>query len=399
MATTQRGSLYELLGVSKTATTTEIKKAYLKLARTHHPDKGGDPEKFKEIAQANEVLTDEVRRRRYDELGVTDDQPGGGGGGGGGFPFPFEMNVNLQDLFGNMFQGMGMGPMGMGSMGMGPGPNGTRKGKKPSPTIQTIPVLLEQYYIGHQFDIMIHRQAFCAPCEHTGAKNKEICRRCHGSGSLTQVVQMGPMAMHTTGPCTDCQGRGQKIVDMCAVCNGSGFIQQTRKLTVHIPAGTRPQETFIFPEVCSDHVAFEKPGDVHIQLQEDPGDISFKSFRRTGDHFQDLETTVHLTLAESLMGTIIQLDGHPGYDEGLFVEIPAGTFPKDVYIVEGLGMPLVREKDKYGELRLTIEVSVSEEERTRMSGTGADALRHVLGEMVSPAKCSLEAIQRVARRV
>jgi DnaJ-class molecular chaperone len=395
MSAPRGSSLYDLLGVSKTATPTEIKKAYLKLARTHHPDKGGDPEKFKEIAQASEVLTDEIRRRRYDELGVTDDQPTGGSG----FPFPFEMNVNIQDLFGNMFQGMGMGPMGMGGGGGPPGQNGVRKGKKPGPTIQTIPVRLEQYYLGHQFDIMIHRQAFCVPCDHTGARVKETCRRCHGSGSLTQVVQMGPMAMHTTGPCTECQGRGQKMIDSCPVCSGTGFTQQIRKLTVHIPAGTRPQETFIFPEVCSDHVAFEKPGDVHILLQEDLGDTSFKTFRRAGDQFQHLETTIHLTLAESLLGTVVQLDGHPGYDEGLFVEIPAGTFTKDVYALDGLGMPLVREKDKYGELHLMIEVTVSDEERLKMSGTGADALRQVLGGMVTPANCPAESIQRVARRV
>lgn len=392
-------SLYDQLGVSRTATTTEIKKAYLKLARTHHPDKGGDPEKFKEIARANEILTDEVRRRRYDELGVTDDSPQGTGTGGmgqGGMPFPFpspfEMNVNLQDLFGNMFQGMGMGPGGPGGPG---GPH--RKGKKPSPTIQTVPIRLEQYYLGHQFDITIHRQAFCMGCDHTGAKSKETCRRCHGSGSLTQVVQMGPMAMHTTGPCTDCQGRGQKVLEACGACSGSGFTQQIRKLMVNIPAGTRPHEVILFPEVCSDHAGFERPGDVHIMLQEDPGDPSYSVFRRTGDQFQHLEMTVKLSLSESLLGTVIQIDGHPGYDEGLFVEIPTGTFVQDTFVLEGMGMPLLREAGKYGELRIHVEVTVSEEERARMAGDGAEALAAVLGIFVRPATCPQEAIQHAKR--
>lgn len=392
-------SLYDLLGVSRTASTAEIKKAYLRLARTHHPDKGGDPEKFKEIVHANEILTDEVRRRRYDELGITEEQTGPGSGPNGGFPFPFEMNVNLQDLFGNMFQGMGMGPMGMGGGPPGPnGPNGIRKGKKPSPTIQTVPIRLEHYYHGHHFDLNIHRQAFCAPCDHTGAKTKETCRRCHGSGSLTQVVQMGPMAMHTTGPCTDCQGRGQRLIDTCVVCGGAGFLQQVRKLAVEIPPGTRPRHVFIFPEVCSDHVAFEKPGDVHIQLQEDPGDVAFQVFRRTGDQFQHLETTITICLTESLLGTVVTLDNHPGYEEGLHIEIPAGTFPKDTYVLDNLGMPLLGEKDKYGELRVRVEVTVSEEERNRMSGPGAEALRSVLGELYSPSGHSMESIHRVARR-
>lgn len=386
----QSKSLYDILGVTKTASSSEIKKAYLKLARTHHPDKGGDPECFKEIARANEILSDETRRRRYDELGITDDQGAGSGQMGpmgAGFPFPFEMNVNLQDLFGNMFGGMG-GP------GGGVGGGTQRKGKKPSPSIQTVPVRLEQYYLGHSFEITIHRQAFCSACDHTGAKSRETCRRCHGSGQLTQVVQMGPMAMHTSGPCHDCQGKGQKMVEMCGACGGSGFTNETRKLMVHIHPGTRPQETFIFPEVCSDHPHFERPGDAHILLQEDPHDLSYKTFKRTGDQFQHLETTVTLSLSESLLGTVISLDGHPGYDDGLFVEIPAGTFVKDVYVLDGLGMPFLREKGKYGELRIHIEVSVSEEERKRMSQTGSEVLRPILESFVQPVKCPVDAIQK-----
>jgi len=401
-SSSKKASLYDILGVGKTATTTEIKKAYLKLARTHHPDKGGDPERFKEIAQANEVLTDEVRRRRYDELGLTDDGPGGGGqsgmgGVGGGFPFPFEMNVNLHVLFGNMFQGMGVGMPGMPPPPGGGGPH--RKGKKPTPTLQTVPVTLEQYYLGHRVEITIHRQAFCGPCEHTGAKAREMCRRCHGSGSGSQVVQMGSMVMHTMGPCLDCQGKGQKVLEVCGVCAGSGFTNETRKLIVEIPAGARPNETFLFPEVCSDHPAFERPGDAHITLQEDPKDAAFRTFRRTGDQFQHLEVTAKVSLSESLLGTVIHLEGHPGYDEGLFVALPAGVFPGDVYVMDDLGMPLVREKGKYGELRIRVEVSVSEEERGKMAGQGADALRAVLGDLVSRGKCPVEAIQQGARRV
>jgi DnaJ-class molecular chaperone len=386
MAQSGGKSLYDILGVNKTASSTDIKKAYLRLARTHHPDKGGDPEKFKEIAHANEILSDEMRRRRYDELGVTDDSPAGPPGGmPSGFPFPFEMNVNLNDFFGNMFGTMP--PMGAH------GQSQQRKGKKPSPTVQTVPIRLEQYYLGHQFEINIHRQSFCQACEHTGAKSKEICRRCHGNGSVTQVVQMGPMAMHTTGPCPECQGRGQKIIEMCAPCNGSGFTNERRNLTIRIPPGTRPQETYIFPEVCSDHPAFERPADAHILLQEDPNDPSFKIFKRVGDQLQHLETTFRISLSEGLLGVVIQLDGHPGYDEGLHIQIPPGTFHLDTYVVEGLGMPLLKENGKYGELHIRIEIYISDEERRQMANECASLLRPVLETHVRPSSCPKDSVQ------
>jgi molecular chaperone DnaJ len=386
-------SLYDILGVTKSASSSDIKKAYLRLARTHHPDKGGDPEKFKEIAHANEILSDDVRRRRYDEFGVTDDSPAGPPGGGGGmphgFPFPFDVNVNLNDLFGNMFGTMPP----MGAHGHGGGQGAQRKGKKPSPTVQTVPIRLEQYYLGHQFEINIHRQSFCQDCDHTGAKTKEICRRCNGNGSVTQVVQMGPMAMHTTGPCPDCQGRGQKVLETCGKCSGSGFTNERRNLMVRIPPGTRPQETYIFPEVCSDHPAFERPGDAHIILQEDPNDTSFKTYKRVGDQLQHLETTIRISLSEGLLGVVVQLDGHPGYDEGLYIQIPPGTFHHDLYIMEGLGMPLLKESGKYGELHVRVEVEVAEEERQKMATDGSALLRPVLESHVRVTSCPKESIQ------
>lgn len=382
--------LYDVLGVPRTASTSEIKKAYLKLARTHHPDKGGDPERFKEIVHANEVLTDEVRRRRYDECGATDDTPQAQGQAG--FPFPFEMN--MADLFGNMFGFGGAGPAGpAGPAGQGQ----QRKGKKPSPSIQTIPLRFEQFYHGYTFEINIHRQAFCGGCDHTGAKKRETCRRCNGAGMAAQVIQMGPMTMHSTGPCPECQGRGIRRIEECRECGGGGFLQQTRKLSVVIPAGCRAQEVFVFPEVCSDHPAFERPGDVHILLQEDPADPAFRMFRRVGDAGQHLEMTVTVSLADALLGTVIELDAHPGYEEGLYVALPAGTFPKDVYVLEGAGMPLRSPLGGRGELRIHVEVVVSEEERERMSLRGAEVLREILGSLVKPVECTEEQVHRVRR--
>lgn len=379
-------SLYEVLGVNKSDSTTDIKKAYLKLARLHHPDKGGDPEKFKEIQRASEILTDDNKRRMYDEFGVTGDEPGGGmpqgtGGMPGGFPFPFE--VNLNDLFGGMF--------GNPPVGVQRGP--IRKGKKPAPAFQTINATLEQFYLGNTFNIGVNRNIFCKECEHSGAKSKELCKKCGGKGAISQVVQMGPMAMHTTGPCVDCQGRGERVLEQCGLCTGSGFTTEKRNLTVHLTPGTRPGETFIFPEVCSDHIAFERPGDAHIIVAEDQNDPAFKYFRRTGDKLENLETKVSLSLSESLIGCVIRIDGHPGYDDGLFVKIPAGSFQGDRYCLTGFGMPIMCDIGRYGDLFIVIDVSITPNERKLFTTKGREVLAPLFEDKIRTCEAPEGAIQ------
>jgi DnaJ-class molecular chaperone len=392
-------SLYDTLGVSKSDTCIAIKKAYLKLARIHHPDKGGDAEKFKEITKASDILTDEKKRRIYDETGMTDEQMmERGQGGPGGFPFPggmpgmpgmppggFPFEFNMNDLFGNMF---GNPPVGQ----RGP----IRKQKKPNPTVQTIPITLEQFYLGHRFDININRQSFCTGCDHSGAKTKEICRKCNGQGAVTQIVQMGPMAMHTTGPCHDCQGKGERVIEVCGPCFGSGFINDSRKLSVNIVPGTRAEETFHFPEVCSDHPAFERPGDAHIMLQEDPNDPAFKSFKRIGDRFQHLETKVSLSLSESLIGCVVKIENHPGYDEGLFIQIPAGSFQNDTYCIRGVGMPLSGNIGSYGDLFLKIDVTISVMDRSSFTAHAAELLTPHFKDRVRVVECTEDSIQKDA---
>lgn len=379
-------SLYDILGVKKSDSCNDIKKSYFKLARTHHPDKGGDPEHFKEILRASEILTDDRKRKMYDDFGIVDGENGGMPEGGnpfqgGTFPFPFEINLN--DLFGGMF----------GSPPVGPNRGPIRKGKKPAPTTQTINITLEQFYLGYNFDININRSSFCPSCDHTGAKSKETCKPCNGRGAISQVVQMGPMAMHTTGPCTDCQGKGEKIIAPCDKCSGSGFIQEKRNLNIKITPGSRPNETFIFPEVCSDHVAFERPGDAHIIVSEDPNDPCFKYFKRTGDKLQHLETNIYLSLSESLIGCIVKIDGHPGYDEGLFVKIPPGSFQNDKYCLSGFGMPIVGNIGKYGDLFININVNIKPFERSLFATKGYEVLKPLFEDKLSNPECPEDSIQ------
>ena len=378
-------SLYDVLGAKKTDSCADIKKAYLKLARIHHPDKGGDPERFKEIQHACEILTDEGRRRLYDEQGITDTNAPTGPPGAAGFPpgFSFPFEVNLNDLFGNMFGNPQVGPQ------RGP----IRKQKKPMPAIQTAGITLEQFYNGHQFDIHINRQTFCATCDHSGATSKEICKACNGQGAVTQVVQMGPMAMHTTGPCLECKAKGERILEACTKCSGTGFIAETRDLSVKLLPGTRSMETFVFHEVCSDHPAFEKPGDVQIQLVEDPNDEAYKHFKRVGEQQQHLETSVTLSLSESLLGCILRLDEHPGFEDGLFLRMPAGSFQGDCYCLTGLGMPILGQIGKYGDLYVKVDVAIKPTERKLFATKGREVLEDLFKENVRVVEVGSEPIQ------
>ena len=204
---------------------------------------------------------------------------------------------------------------------------------------------------------------------------------------------MGPMAMHTTGPCTDCQGRGERVIEKCSKCSGSGFLQEKRNLAVKITPGTRSGETYIFPEVCSDHPAFERPGDAHIVIAEDTNDPAFKYFKRSGDKLHNLETTISLSLSESLIGCTVQIDGHPGYDEGLFIKIPAGSFQSDKYCLSGFGMPIPGNIGKYGDLYIKIDVTIKPMERTLFTSKGRELLVPLFEDKIRNTECPQDSIQ------
>jgi DnaJ family protein A protein 2 len=334
-------SLYDILGVSRDADTNEIKKAFKKAAMTHHPDKGGDSEKFKEIQRAHEVLTDDRKRQVYDMTGSEDGEAHGPEIHG----FPFDMG----SMFGNLGGMFG----GMPGMGRG-GPRVVKRPKAP-PKVTEIPLKLYDFYHGRTFQVKFERNKFCETCKGQGATSFQNCTTCKGAGVLRQQIQMGPMIMVNEGPCHDCQGEGKKASGNCYLCGGKKTMPQEKELSVHIEAGMLPGEVLIFPKECSDDPNYDEAGDVHFKLQEADGD---DGWTRKGN---DLETQVTVSFEDSLLGCVKQLQGHPGFP-GLEITVPVGTVNGETVTVVGKGMPK-RGSSDFGNLHIRVTVTVSEKDK------------------------------------
>ena len=346
---------YKVLGVSSKASDQEIKRAFRDLARTHHPDKGGNEEKFKEIRSAHDVLTDEGKRRHYDMTGQIPGEVAEGGMPGGmpgGFQFPFDI--------GNLF----------GMFGQGGRPGGGRKGPKAPPKLETLKLTLAQLYSGHSFQICLDRSRFCGPCAGSGAKKKESCTSCGGRGVKIQILNMGGMMMQTQGPCEVCMGEGSKTVELCPACDGKKRVNEKKTIDVRIPAGTQAGDTFTFPEACSEVPEFEKAGDLQMTITL----ADTNGWKRIGSGGQHLEYEVVLNLAECLMGTRVRLDGHPGYDEGLYVDIPPVSFTNDVFCITGLGMPVKGSATLSGDLYVRIKMVMKQTERVLLGSAATQDL-------------------------
>jgi DnaJ family protein A protein 2 len=341
--------LYSVLGVSKNADISEIRTSYKQLAREHHPDKGGDPEKFKELSQAHEILSDPQKRRTYDVTGSISDQSQGMQQGN---PFGNPFGGGMPDVFNHMFGGMFPGGMPGGG-----GQRRKREGKSPGKT-QEIPLTISDYYHGRQINVKFGRQSFCKPCKGKGASSTKKCDHCNGIGQVRQVIQMGPMQMVTDGPCPPCSGSGEQLIGQCNECQGKGLIQEAKNLEIKVESGMMPGNTVVFPGMCSDSPGFTEAGDVTVILREaDEEDLAAKWIREG----TRLKTAVTINLAESLLGTTKVLYGHPGFPNGVPIEVPVGVQNMWTGTIPGLGMP-IRGTPKFGELYVSILIVPSQEE-------------------------------------
>lgn len=300
-----------------------------------HPDKGGDPELFKEVTGAYEVLSDESKREMYDRFGM--DGLGEGGMGGGG--------MDPQDLFSQLFGGGGGGFFGGGGGGR---PRGPKKGKD---LIHRVKVTLEDLYKGKLTKLALQKHVLCAKCDGRGGKEGSVktCNTCHGQGVKVVLRQLGPMVQQMQQTCPDCQGTGENInpKDRCKACNGKKITQERKVLEVRVDKGMEDGQQITFKEEA-DQAPNTVPGDVIIIVDEQP----HPRFKRKRN---DLFAEVKVDLLTALAGGKVALEHLD--DHALSIEIPAGEVvkPGDLKVLRGQGMPSYRQHDM-GDLYVNLSV-------------------------------------------
>jgi len=329
---------YEVLGVDKNASDSDIKRAYRKLAKQYHPDVNpGDKEaeaKFKEIGEAYEVLSDSQKKSRYDQFGFAGVDPGygGGGGGQGGFGGFGGMDFDdLGDIFGSMFGG--------GFGGSSRRRNGPVRG---SDIDESILLSFEEAAFGVKKPLKIYVIEQCDECHGSGAKSaadKETCSYCKGTGQIKNVQRTFLGQVVNTQPCPQCRGEGSIIKNPCSKCHGKGKIKRAKNIEVDIPAGINHGETVSYQGLGN---AGSKGGPAGSLLVT----VSIKRhsiFTRTG---YDVNCDVPITFAQAALGAEVEipmLDPDKKYELGkMNYTVPEGTQPGTVVRLRGKGIPHVR---------------------------------------------------------
>ena len=343
MADQNKRDYYEVLGVEKNASDAEIKKAYRKLAMKYHPDQNpGDKsaeEKFKEVNEAYEVLSDAEKKARYDQYGFAGVDPNFnpnagnpfGGFGGGGFGFG-----DLGDIFGDFFGG------GASSSARRNGPS---KGQN---VVAEIEISFEDAAFGCEREITFGRIEPCATCHGTGCKDgaqPETCAYCHGTGTVrTQQNFMG-MTMQSNQPCPKCGGQGKIIKDACSTCRGKGKVRRNKTIRVKVPAGIDNGQSFRVRDEGNVGSNGGPNGDLLVTVRVRKHDI----FVRDG---ANVLCEMPITFAQAALGATIEV---PTLDGKVRYNVPEGTQTGTTFRLRGKGIPYIGYKTR-GDQFVTVVV-------------------------------------------
>ena len=342
MADTKR-DFYEVLGVEKGASTEDIKKAYRKAAMKYHPDRNpGDKtaeEKFKEINEAYEVLSDDDKRARYDQFGHAgvdpNFNPNAGGFGGGGFG-------DFGDIFGDIFGSAFGGGFGGGSRST---QNAPRRGENVAIRLE---LTFEEAAFGCEKEVSALRIENCGSCNGTGSADGtvETCSNCRGTGQVRTTQNFMGMQMQSTSPCPRCGGKGKVIKTPCNTCKGKGKVRRTQKIKVKVPAGVdEGQSVRVRGEGCVGSNGGPN-GDllVEIMIREHP------IFTRDG---VDVLCEVPISFTQAALGAEIQV---PTLDGKVSFDIPEGTQTGTTFTLPGKGIPYVGSSRRRGDELFTVVV-------------------------------------------
>lgn len=316
---------YEILGVSKGASNDEIKKAFRRAAVEHHPDRGGNEEKFKEINEAYEVLKDPDKRRRYDQFG----HAGVGGNGGGANPF--------NGGFGGQSVNFDFGDLGLGDIFESFFGGGRREQQRQAHgrDVETrVEITFEQAVFGTDVELRLNIDDTCSHCKGStvepGYKLK-TCNNCGGSGQITNVMRTVFGNIQQAVPCPACHGTGKVPEKVCSVCHGRGTEKRTQEVTLKIPAGIDDGATIRLRE-HGEAVANGPKGDLYVNVRVKP----HKKFTREGELILSEE---HVNMVDAALGTEIEVET---VDGPVRMKIPPGTQSGSDFKLSNHGVPRLR---------------------------------------------------------
>ena len=338
----EKRDYYEVLGVSKNASEDEIKRAYKKLARKYHPDMNpGDKEaeeKFKEVNEANEVLSNPEKKAKYDQFGFAGVDPNygagqGGYGGAGSFDFG-----DLGDIFGSFFGG-GFGGGGRRN------PNAPQRGESIRASLS---VEFTEAAFGCEKSITIDRSEQCPTCKGKGCApgtTPEVCTQCHGTGTVTQAQRTPFGMMQSQTVCPKCRGKGQIIHQPCPDCRGAGAVRKRRTIQVNIPAGIDNGQTISLRGQGHSGKNGGPAGDLLITVMVRPHEI----FRRDGTA---VFCEAPITFTQAVLGGTLEI---PTIDGKVKYDIPEGTQTGTVFRLRGKGIPVLNGRGR-GDQYVTVNI-------------------------------------------